>query len=190
MGKLTRTTAFACFTAFTLPAWSQATHELIDSTGRSVGQFAGDSALVFYAGQVVRIYTDAHWDYAANRPLSSGLTWKFVPIYYEGPMCTGQAYIGGSPLVPVIPDAPTPPAGPPYTSPAYGSHFLFAPFRVGTNWTAYISQENPAFQQVSTQSQRQYSGSCLDRPNLTVWATPVVAQLGLEIYGVPPFYVR
>jgi hypothetical protein len=35
--------------------------------------------------------------------------------------------------------ATTPPALTPYTPPAYGSHFLFAPFRIGDAWTAYIS---------------------------------------------------
>jgi hypothetical protein len=190
MGKLIRATAFTLAAAATSVAWSQVEPDLVDSTGRPVGQYKGDSVIVLYSGQVVRIYTDAHWDYTQGRPISSGLTWKHVPLYYQTADCTSQAYIGTSPTAPIAQGAATPTAGAPYTSPAHGSHFLFAPSKLGTVWTAYISGENPTFQQVSMQSERQYDGSCAPKSYPGLWATPVFTQVGLEIYGVPPFYAR
>ena len=75
-------------------------------------------------------------------------------------------------------------------SPAYGSHFLFAPSKLGYAWTAYVSGEEPTFQQVSVQSERQYDGSCALKSYPGLWVTPVITQVGLDIYGVPPFYAR
>ncbi|SNS93056.1 hypothetical protein SAMN06265795_109115 [Noviherbaspirillum humi] len=190
MKRFIRTTAFIMAAAATSTAWSQITPDLVDSTGREVGRFKGDSVTVLYSGQVVRIYVDAHWDYTQGRPLSSGLTWKHVPLYYATADCSGQAYMGTSPTAPVASGAAAPAAGAPYTQPAYGSHFLFAPSKVGTAWTAYISGENPTFQQVAIQSERQYDGSCAAKSYPNLWVTPVVTQTGLEIYGVPPFYVK
>jgi hypothetical protein len=190
MRKLTQATVFALTTAATSVALAQTAPELIDSTGRSLGRYAGDSVLVLYGGQVVRIFTDAHWDYSTGRPASSGLTWKYVPIYYTSLDCTGQSYIGASLFAQTPQGATTPPAVTPYTSPAYGSHFLLAPFRIGNTWTAYISAENPTFQQVAIQSELQYGGSCAQKSYPTLWVTPVITQVGLDIYGVPPFYVR
>lgn len=190
MGKLIQAAAFALVTATASVAWSQATPDLYDNTGRAVGQFKGDSVIVLYSGQVVRIYTDADWDYTSARPVSSGLTWRYAPLYYPTPDCTSQAYIGTSLTAPAAQGAVTPTAGPPYSPPAYGTRFLFAPSKQGTQWIAYISQENPQFQQISVQSERQYDGSCAQKSYSNLWVTPVITQVGLEIYGVPPFYAR
>lgn len=193
MGRFIRAIAFISAAAATSVAWSQAEPDLYDSTGRAVGQYKGDSVIVLYGGQTVRIYTDAHWDYTQGRPISSGLTWKHVPLYYETPDCTGQAYIGTSPTAPTVPatqGGAAPTAGPPYTPPAYGSRFLFAPSKQGAEWIAYISEENPTYQQYSIQSERQYDGSCASKSYANLWATPVITQAGLEVYGVPPFYAR
>jgi hypothetical protein len=190
MNKFIRATAVTLVAAATSVAWGQAEPDLYDSTGRQVGQYKGDSVLVLYGGQTVRIYTDAHWDYTQGRPVSSGLTWKYVPLYYESADCTGQALIGTSPTAPINQGTATSPTRAPYSSPAYGSRFLFAPSKQGNDWTAYISQENPTFQQYSVRSERQYDGSCSPRSYPNLWATPVITQTGLEIYGVPPFYAR
>lgn len=190
MGRIFQATAFTLAAGITSVAWSQAQPDLVDSTGRAVGQYKGDSVTVLYGGQVVRIYTDADWNYSLGRPASSGLTWKHVPLYYQTPDCTSQAYIGTAPTAPIAQGAAAPASGAPYSSPAYGSHFLFAPSKIGTVWTAYISGENPTFQQVAIQSERQYDGSCAAKSYSNLWVTPVFTQVGLEIYGVPPFYVK
>lgn len=192
MGKFIQATAFAMVAATASVAWGQAEPDpdLVDNSGRAIGQYKGDSVIVLYGGQTVRIYTDAHWDYTQGRPISSGLTWKHVPLYYESQNCTGQALIGASPTAPVAQGAATSPAGAPYTPPSYGSRFHFAPSKQGNEWTAYISQENPTYQQYSVRSERQYDGSCAAKSYPSLWATPVITQVGLEIYGVPPFYVR
>ncbi|TCS39348.1 hypothetical protein EDC30_101304 [Paucimonas lemoignei] len=190
MNKFIRATAFTMVAAATSAAWAQAQPDLVDSTGREIGQFKGDSVVVLYGGQTVRIYTDAHWDYTLRRPVSSGLTWRFVPLYYESANCTGQALIGASPTAPVSEGAASPAAAAPYSPPAHGSHFYFAPTKQGDAWTAYISDENPTFQQYAIRSERQYDGTCAQKSYSNLWATPVVTQTGLEIYGVPPFYVR
>lgn len=190
MKKFIQSAVFALAAAATSVAWSQVVPDLVDSTGRSIGQYVGDSVLVLYGGQVVRIYTDAHYDYSTGHPISSGLTWKFVPIYYQTLDCTGQAYIGGSVTAPTPQGNPTPSPGPAYTSPAYGSHFLFAPVKVGDGWIAYISWENPNFVPTLIQSERRYDGSCAQHTYLNLFTTPVITQVGLEIYGTPPFYVR
>lgn len=190
MGIFIRATAFTIAAVATSAAWGQAEPDLVDSTGRGIGQYKGDSVIVLYSGQTVRIYTDAHWDYTLGRPLSSGLTWRHIPLYYETSDCTGQAYIGTSPSAPAAQGAATSSSGAPYTSPPYGSRFHFAASRQGSEWIAYISQENPTYQQYSINSERQYDGSCAAKSYPNLWATPVVTQAGLEIYGVPPFYVR
>jgi hypothetical protein len=190
MEKVIRATAFTLVAAATSVAWGQATPDLVDSTGRQVGEYKGDSVLVLYSGQTVRIYTDSHWDYTQGRPVSSGLTWKHVPLYYETADCSGQALIGASPTAPANQGAAASATGAPYSSPAYGSHFFFAPSKQGNVWTAYISKENPEFLQYSVKSERQYDGTCAPKSYTTLWATPVITQTGLEIYGVPPFYVK
>lgn len=190
MGKLIQATVLTLAAGATPVVWGQATPDLYDSAGKPVGQYKGDSVVVAYSGQSVRIYTDAHWDYAQGRPTSSGLTWKHVPLYFETANCSGQGYIGAVLTAPTAQGTAVPTAGPPYTPPAYGSRFLFAPSKLGNVWTAYISQENPTYQQYSIQSERLYDGTCAAKSYPNLWATPVITQVGLDIYGVPPFYVR
>lgn len=190
MKKYLPATAFSLVAIAALPAWSQATPDLYDSAGKAVGQYKGDSVVIPYNNQPVRIYTDAHWDYTQGRPVSSGLTWKHVPVYYGTPDCTGQAYIGTSPTAPTAQGAPTPATGPAYSPPAYGSQYLVAPSRQGTQWTAYISAPTPAYQQYPIQSERQYDGTCAQKTYPSLWATPVQTSVPLDTYGVPPFYAR
>jgi len=142
MGKFRQAIAWSLAASAASLAWSQTEPDLYDSTGRAVGKFKGDSVVLTYDDVSVRVYTDTDWDYAQGRPLSSGLTWKHVPLYYETQDCTGQAYIGVSPTTPAAQGAATTSAGPPYTAPSYGSQYLFAPSKQGTDWTAYISQRN------------------------------------------------
>ena len=77
MGKCIQTAAFIAITAATSAAWGQAApqtapQDLYDSAGKAVGQYKGDSVVISYNNQPVRIYTDAHWDYSQGRPVSSG----------------------------------------------------------------------------------------------------------------------
>lgn len=190
MGKYIQATAFIAIAATTSAVWGQAAPDLYDSTGKAVGQYKGDSVVISYNNQPVRIYTDAHWDYSQGRPVSSGLTWKHVPVYYGTPDCTGQAYIGTAPTAPTAQGSPTPSAGPPYTPPAYGSQYLVAPSRQGMQWTAYVSAQNPTYSQYPIQSERQYDGSCAAKSYSNLWTTPVQTTVPLSTYGVPPFYVR
>lgn len=190
MRKFVQATALAALAAATSSAWSQATPDFLDSTGKAVGQYKGDSVIIAYNNQSVRIYTDAYWDYAQGRPVSSGLTWRYVPVYYGTSDCTGQAYIGTSPTAPTAQGNPAPSTGPAYTAPAYGSHYLFAPIHQGTQWTAYVSALNPTYSQVAIQSARQYDGSCAARSYTSLWVTAVQTTVSLDTYGVPPFYVK
>ena len=196
MGKIIRASAFSLAAAFTSVAWSQVVPDLIDNTGRSIGQYVGDSVLVLYSGQVVRIYLDPDWNYSTGGPASSGLSWRYVPVYYQSLDCSGQAYIGGSLTEPALAmpltgqPAPTPGTVPAYSSPAYGSHFMFAPSKLNNAWIAYVSWENPNFVPAPMQSVRQWDGSCAQKSYPVVWVTPVITQVGLDIYGVPPFYAR
>lgn len=192
MGTCIRATVFIAITAATSAVWAQtAQQDLYDSTGKPVGQYKGDSVIISYNSQPVRIYTDAHWDYSQGRPLSSGLTWKYVPVYYGTPDCTGQAYIGTSPNQPTAQGGSTAQnAAPPYSAPAYGSQYLVAASKQGTNWNAYVSAQNPTYSQYPIQSYRQYDGSCAPQSYSNLWATPVQTTAPLSTYGTPPFYVR
>lgn len=202
MGKCIRATAFIAIAATTSVVWGQAaTPDLYDSTGKAVGQYKGDSVVISYNNQPVRIYTDAHWDYTQGRPVSSGLTWKYVPVYYGTANCSGQAYIGTAPNEPTAqggnatPSAgPSSPAqaygGPSYSAPAYGSQYLVATSRQGTDWTAYVSAQNPTYSQYPVQSYRQYDGSCAAQSYSNLWVTPVQTTVPLSTYGTPPFYAR
>lgn len=190
MEKFIRATAFTLAAVSTSVAWAQAAPDLYDSTGKPVGQYKGDSVIITYNAQPVRIYTDAHWDYTQGSPVSSGLTWKYVPVYYGTPNCTGQAYIGTSPTAPTSQGAPAPSTAAPYSPPAYGSPYLVAPSKQGTQWTAYVSAQNPTYQQYPVQSERQYDGSCAPKSYPSLWTTPVQMAVPLDTYGVPPFYAR
>jgi len=191
MEKCIQTTAFIAIVAAASAAWGQATPDLYDSTGKAVGQYKGDSVIISYNNQPVRIYTDAHWDYSQGRPVSSGLTWKHVPVYYATPDCTGQAYLGTSPTAPTGQGGQTQTTGPAYTAPAYGSQYLVAPSKQGTDWTAYVSAQNPTYsQQYPIQSERQYDGSCAAKSYPNIWVTPAQTTVPLATYGVPPFYAR
>jgi hypothetical protein len=190
MGKCIQTAAFIAITAATSAVWGQATQDLYDSAGKAVGQYKGDSVIISYNNQPVRIYTDAHWDYSQGRPVSSGLTWKHVPVYYTTADCTGQAYIATAPTEPAAQGSPAPRTGPAYSAPAYGSQYLVAPSRQGTDWTANVSGQIPTYAQQSIQSERQYDGSCAPRSYANIWVTPVQEAVPLATYGVPPFYVR
>lgn len=191
MGKCIRATAFIAIAATTSAVWGQAaTPDLYDSTGKPVGQYKGDSVIIAYNNQPVRIYTDAHWDYSQGRPVSSGLTWKYVPVYYGTPDCTGQAYIGTAPNEPTAQGSTTPSTGPAYSAPAYGSQYLVATSKQGTTWTAYVSAQNPTYSQYPVQSYRQYDGSCGAKSYASLWVTPVQTTVPLATYGTPPFYTR
>ncbi len=192
MGKLIQVTAFTAIAAAASAAWGQATPDLYDSAGKAIGQYKGDSVIIPYNSQPVRVYLDAHWDYGTAQPVSSGLTWKHVPLYYESADCTGQAYIGTAPTAPASSSpAPTTPAtGPAYSPPAYGSQHLVAPSRQGTQWTAYVSAPNPTYAQYAIQSERQHDGSCAAKSYANLWATPSQTTVSLDTYGVPPFYAR
>ncbi|TCS38639.1 hypothetical protein EDC30_102378 [Paucimonas lemoignei] len=191
MGKLRYAGAFAVIAVAASSAWAQVTADLYDSTDKAVGQYKGDSVIIQYNNQPARIYLDQHYDYAANRPVSSGLTWKRVPVYYQSADCTGQAYIGTSPTAPTSgTQNQTPTTGPAYSPPAYGSRYLVAPYRQGNDWNAYVSNENPAYAQYQIQSERQYDGSCAARSYPNLWATPAQTSVPLNTYGTPPFYAR
>ncbi len=198
MGKFIQASAVIAIAATASAAWGQAAPpqpptaaaDLYDSAGKAVGQYKGDSVIISYNNQPLRIYTDAHWDYAQGRPVSSGLTWKHVPVYYAPADCTGQAYIATAPTAPTAQGSPAPSAGPPYTPPAYGSQYLAAPSRQGTQWTAYVSAQNPTYTQYPIQSERQYDGSCAAKSYPGLWATPVQTTVPLDTYGVPPLYAR
>lgn len=195
MEKLRRASVFAAMAVAASAAWAQTAADLYDSTGKAVGQYKGDSVVLQYNNQPVRIYLGAHYDYAAGRPLSSGLTWRPVPIYYQSSNCSGQAYIGTSPTAPASSTQNQTPnqtsaTGPGYSSPAYGSHYLVAPSLQGTTWTAYVSAQDPTYTQYAIQSERQYDGSCAARSYPSLWATPAQATVPLTNYGTPPFYVR
>jgi len=189
MKKLAQATAILAFAASSA-AWGQAAADLYDSTGKAVGQYKGDSVIISYNNQPLRIYTDAHWDYGQGRPVSSGLTWKHVPLYYVTADCTGQAYIGTAPTAPTAQGGAAPATGPAYSPPAYGAQYLVAPSRQGADWTAHLSAQNPTYSQVAVQSERQYDGSCGARSYGSLWATPVQTTVPLNTYGVPPLYVR
>jgi len=192
MGTYIRATAFIAIAVSASAAWGQATPDLYDSTGKAVGQYKGDSVIILRKGtDPVRIYTDAHWDYSSGgKPLSSGLTLKYVPIYYATPDCTGQPYISTSPTEPQAPGGPTPGTGPAYTSPAYGSQYLVATWKSGTNWYIFYSDKTPQYQQVNIFSQRQYDGTCYQRSYSNMWVTQAKDWEWLGTYGTPPFYVK
>ena len=192
MGKCIQVTAFIAITAATSAVWGQATTsaDLYDSTGKPIGQYKGDSVVISYNNQPVRIYTDSHWDYGEGRPVSSGLTWKYVPVYYGTSDCTGQAYIGTAPTEPAAQGGTPSTTGPAYTAPAYGSQYLVATSKQGTDWTAYVSAQNPTYSQAPIQSYRQYNGSCAPKSYANIWVTPVQTTVPLATYGTPPFYVR
>jgi hypothetical protein len=194
MGTCIRATAFIAIAAAASAAWGQAAQQdLYDSTGKPVGQYKGDSVIISYNSQPVRIYTDAHWDYSQGRPISSGLTWKYVPVYYSTTDCTGQAYIGTSPSQPIAQDSSSTAqnAVPPYSAPAYGSQYLVAASKQGANWTAYVSAQNPTYSQSQIQSYRKYDGSCVEQHYYSgLWVTPVQTSVPLSTYGTPPLYVR
>ncbi len=190
MGKLIQATAFTAMTATASLAWGQATPDLYDSTGKAVGQYKGDSVVISYNNQPVRIYTEGHWDYSQGRPVSSGLTWKHVPVYYATADCTGTAYIGTSPKAPAAQGAPAPTTGPDYSPPAYGSQYLVAPTKQGDVWTANVSAQNPTYTQVAIQSERLYDGTCAPKSYASLWVTPVGQAVPLATYGTPPFYAR
>lgn len=190
MGKILQATAAVALAAATSAAWAQAAADLYDSAGKAVGQYKGDSVVIQYNNQPVRIYTDGHWDYSQGRPVSSGLTWKHVPVYYATADCTGQAYLPTAPTAPTAQGSPAPATGPAYSPPAYGSQYLVAPSRQGTDWTAHISAQNPQYSQVAVQSERQYDGSCAAKSYGSLWLTPVQTSVPLNTYGVPPLYVR
>lgn len=194
MGKFIQATAFAAIAAASTAVWSQqatTTPDLYDSTGRPVGQYKGDSVVLSYNNQPVRVYTDAHWDYSQGSPISSGLTWRHIPVYYGSPDCTGQAYIGTSPKAPMAQGGQTQQTtGPDYSPPAYGSQYLVATARQGNQWTAHVSAQNPSYAQTPIQSERQYDGTCAQKSYANVWTTPVQTTVPLDNYGTPPFYVR
>lgn len=192
MSRFIQASIVSALAATSLTAWGQAAPDLYDSTGKAVGAYKGDSVIISYNNQPVRIYTDAHWDYTQGRPTTSGLTWKHIPTYYTTADCTGQAYLGTSPRAPTAQGAPTAPApGPDYSPPAYGTQYLAAPNRQGTQWTAYVSAQNPQYTQYPIQSERQWDGSCAQKSYPTLWATPATATVPLDTtYGVPPFYAR
>lgn len=194
MRKLRRASLFTAFALAASTAWAQNAADLYDSTGKGVGIYKGDSVVLQYNNQPVRIYLDAHYDYTANRPLSSGLTWKHVPVYYQSSNCTGQAYIGTAPTAPTASTSGTQNqgtnAGPAYSPPAYGSQYLVASSRQGNQWTAYVSGQSPTYTQYAIQSERQYDGSCAARSYPNLWVTPVQSTVPLSNYGTPPFYAR
>lgn len=190
MGKLIQATVTTAFVAIAPLSWGQATPDLYDSAGKAVGQYKGDSVVISYNNQPVRIYTDAHWDYTQGKPVTSGLTWKFVAVYYATADCTGTAYLGTSPTAPTTQGTPAPTTGPSYSSPAYGSQYLIAPTKQGEVWTANVSAQNPTYSQVAITSERQYDGTCAAKTYATLWVTPVAQAVPLNTYGVPPFYVR
>ena len=190
MKKLIQATATVAFAVASSAAWAQAAADLYDSAGKAVGQYKGDSVIISYNNQPVRIYTDAHWDYSQGRPASSGLTWKHVPVYYGTADCTGQAYIATSPTAPTAQGGAAPAPGPAYSPPAYGSQYLVATSRQGADWTAHISAQNPQYAQTAIQSERQYDGSCGARSYGSLWVTPVQTAVPLNTYGVPPLYAR
>ncbi len=194
MGKFIQASAFLAVSATCAAAWGQATQstsDLYDSAGKTVGQYKGDSVVISYNNQPLRIYTDAHWDYSQGRPVSSGLTWKYVPVYYTTPDCSGQAYIGTAPTAPTAQGgSQTQGSGGPYSPPAYGSQYLAAPSKQGNEWTAYVSAQNPVYAQYQIQSERQYDGSCAPKAYANIWATPVQTAVPLNTYGAPPFYTK
>lgn len=193
MRNLRQAIAFAALAAAASTGWTQATPDLYDSTGKAVGQYKGDSVIIPYnENQQLRIYLDAHWDYAAARPTSSGLNWKHVPLYYQSADCSGQAYIGTAPTAPTASgqNQTTPATGPAYSPPAYGTPYLVAPSRQGETWTAHISAENPTYTQYAIQSERQHDGACAAKSYPSLWATPVQTTVPLQNYGTPPFYAR
>ena len=146
--------------------------------------------IIAYNNNPVRVYTDSHWDYSQGRPVSSGLTWKHIPVYYGTPNCTGQAYIGTAPTAPTPQGGGAQTTGPAYSPPAYGSQYLIATARQGTQWTAHVSTQNSTYAQTPIQSERQYDGSCAARTYSSLWTTPVQTTVPLDTYGTPPFYVR
>lgn len=191
MGKLRRASAFAAIAVAASSAWGQAAADLYDSADKAVGQYKGDSVVLQYNNQPVRIYLDAHYDYAAGRPTSSGLTWKHAPVYYTSSDCTGQAYIGTSPTAPTsATQSQASTSGPGYSPPAYGSRYLVAPYRQGNDWNAYVSNQNPTYAQYAIQSERQYDGSCAAKSYPNLWAAPAQTSIPLNTYGTPPFYAR
>lgn len=188
MGTYIRATAFIAIAVSASAAWGQ---DLYDSTNKAVGKYAGDSVIISPAGKdPVRIYTDADWDYGNGNPVSSGLTWKYVPLYYTTPNCTGQGYIIASPTEPKAPGGPPPGTEPAYTPPAYGSQYLVATWKNGTNWYAFYSDKTPTYQKVNVLSQYQYNGSCVPKSYSNVWATQAKTWEWLGTYGTPPFYVK
>lgn len=192
MRKLSQTIGLAALAAATSTVWAQATPDLYDSTGKAVGQYKGDSVIIPYNNAQVRLYLEAHWDYAATKPTSSGLNWKHVPLYYQTADCSGQAYIGTAPTAPTPSgQAPAAPAtGPAYSPPAYGTPYLVATTQQGGQWTGHVSAENPTYTQYAIQSERQYDGSCAAKSYSNLWVTPVQTTVPLQNYGAPPFYVR
>ena len=184
MKQFIQASAFTVIAVTSSVAWGQAAPDLYDSTGKAIGQYKGDSVVIPYSNQTVRVYLDNHWDYGAGRPLSSGVTWKYVPVYYATPDCTGQAYIGSGAGTP----AGTPPST--ATGPAYGSQYVVAPNKQGNQWTAYVSAANPTYTQYPLQSERQYDGSCAAKSQPSLWTTPVQTTVPLNTYGTPPFYIR
>ncbi|HCY64804.1 MAG TPA: hypothetical protein DHV59_18675 [Oxalobacteraceae bacterium] len=191
MEKSRQAGIFAAMAMAASAAWGQATPDLYDSSGKAIGEYKGDSVVVQYNNQPVRVYLDAHYDYAAKRPLSSGLTWKHVPVYYQSANCTGQAYIGTAPTAPTsTTQNQTAAPGPEYSPPAYGSQYLVAPSRQGAQWTAYVSGQNPTYTQYAIQSERQYDGTCAAKAYPNLWVTPAQATVPLTNYGTPPFYAR
>lgn len=189
MGTYIRATAFIAIAVSASAAWGQ--QDLYDSANKAVGKYTGDSIIISRNNEPVRIYTDADWDYSKGSPGSSGLTWKYVPLYSASPNCSPPYYISTSPTEPKAQGGPTPGTGAAYTPPAYGSQYLVATWKGGANWYAFYSAKNPNYQQVSIQSQYQYDGSCAQKYYPNMWVTPFLGDAEpLNIYGTPPFYVK